>query len=83
MWAKSLTKKVNNDKKRESPMAFAFFNVCPKTKTLVFFRRDNLTAFVHARFQVNMVRTAQLARVLVFGVAVGAQRVMRTTHITA
>lgn len=60
--------------------AFKTLKAHPKD-LLVFLRRDNLTALIDAGLQVNMVRTAQLARVLVFNKGVGTERMVRTTHV--
>lgn len=51
-------------------------------KTLVFSLGQDLTTAVHAGLQVDVVRTTQLTGVLVLGVSVGAQSVMRATHVT-
>ena len=48
---------------------------------LVFLRGQNLTALVHAGLQIDMVRALQFAGFLVFDKAVGAQGVMRATHV--
>ena len=50
-------------------------------RTLVFLGRQNLTATIGAGLQVDVVRTAQFARVLVFGVGIGSQSVVGTTHV--
>ena len=46
-------------------------------------RLKDLTAAVNARFQVHVVRTAQLARIRVFDVGVHRQAVVRTAHTRA
>lgn len=56
-------------------------NLDRNPKKLVLFRRQNLTALVHAGLQVDVVRTAQLARILVFGVRICAECMVRTTHV--
>src|SRR5690606_36302424 len=50
-------------------------------KDLVFLLGQDLTAFVHAGLQVDVVRTTQFAGVLVFDIGVGAQGVMSATHV--
>src|SRR5690606_23641655 len=50
-------------------------------KDLVFLLDQDLTAFVHAGLQVDVVRTTQFASVLVFDIGVGAQGVMSATHV--
>src|ERR1700742_1182568 len=52
-----------------------------KWRPLVFLGRDDLAALVHAGLQVDMVRTLQLARFLVFMEAVRAERMVRTPHV--
>src|SRR4051812_4596694 len=47
------------------------------------FDLENLPALVHAGLQVDVVRTAQLARVLVLDVGRTLQRVGRTAHAAA
>src|SRR5690606_10409313 len=46
----------------------------------VFLRRQNLATAVHAGLQVDVVRTAQFARVLVFDVGRTLQSVCGTAH---
>lgn len=46
----------------------------------VFFRRQDLLAAIHAGLQVDMVRTAQLAGVLVLDIGRGADGIMATAH---
>src|SRR5690606_7865670 len=50
-----------------------------KAKRLVL-RRQDLTAAVHAGLQVDVVRTAQLTRVLVFDIGGGRKTVVRATE---
>src|SRR5690606_34686984 len=50
-------------------------------KDLVFLGRQNLTAAIGAGLQVDVVRAAQLARVLVLDVRVGPQGVVGAAHI--
>ena len=51
------------------------------SKELVFLRRQDLAALVHAGLQVDVVRALQLAGFLVFDEGVGAQRVVRAAHV--
>ena len=44
---------------------------------------DNLLAFVHAGLAADMVRTDDLARVLVFDGRRCGQRMVRTAHVSA
>jgi hypothetical protein len=45
-----------------------------------FLRRQNLATTIHAGLQVDVVRTAQFAGILVFNVGRGLQRISRTAH---
>src|SRR4051794_20234318 len=49
-------------------------------KLCAFLRRQNLTAAIHTGLQIDMVRTAQFAGVLVFNVGSSLERVSRAAH---
>lgn len=51
-------------------------------KSGVLFHLQNLAALIHAGLQVEVVRTAQFAGVLVLNVSGALDRVSRTTHAT-
>ena len=71
---------ANAERRAEVRAAFKTFR---RLEDLVFLLRDDLAALVHAGLQVDVVRPAQFARVLVFGVGVGPQGIVRTTHVAA
>src|ERR1700759_5528689 len=50
-------------------------------EALVFLRRQDLAALVHAGLQVDVVRALQFAGFLVFDEGIGAKRVVRTAHV--
>src|SRR5579863_5477795 len=54
-----------------------------RERRLVFLGREHLAAFVHAGLQVDVVRPAQLAGLLVLDKAVGLQSVVRAAHAGA
>ena len=53
----------------------------PREVGLVFLRRDDLTALVHAGLQIDVVRALQFAGFLVFDEGIGAERVVRAPHV--
>lgn len=53
----------------------------PDPYSLVFFRGQDLTTLVHPGLQIDMVRTAKLAGVLVLNETVGPQGMMCAAHI--
>eukprot|EP01039_Chlorochromonas_danica_P012135 gene12135-13794_t len=44
-------------------------------------QRQNLTAFVHAGLQIDVMRTTELSGVLVLDIRIGGERMVRTTHV--
>ncbi len=69
---------TSGQQKAGSKAGFLIFS--GEKRLCAFLRRQNLTTTVHAGLQVDVVRTAKFAGILVFNVGRSLQRIGRTAH---
>ena len=73
----------NEGSGRDGDLADANRDRSARGVALVFLGRDDLAALVHAGLQVDVVRPLQFAGFLVLDEGIGAQGVVRATHVAA
>lgn len=78
-----LRKPCAGSEKQKTPPRGEVFQAVSSAKDLVFLRLENLFAAVHARFQVDVVRTAKLARGGIFDIRIHVEAIVRAAHTGA